>query len=157
LGELLLSRGHEVVEFDSCGPAFDAMETAPPDLLLCDVSLPDGSGLHLVARLRATHGDAQLPVLMLSGPKTESDFMRAYAAGATDYLSKPFTPDELLAKCQILLARTHRQGAALPTCAELLPTGDSGLAFGRYQLLSVGGQGSYGVVYRAHDALEERP
>jgi CheY-like chemotaxis protein len=157
VSELLLTRGHEVTGFESCTQAYDALEKETPDLLVCDVRLPDGSGLDLVARLRATHGGDELPVLMLSGLKSESDFLRGYAAGATDYLPKPFTPDELLAKCQVMLARTSgRQGANLRTCPEHLPGGPGGLAFGRYELQSVLGQGSYGVVYRAHDRLQDR-
>ncbi|MCO5170513.1 MAG: response regulator [Planctomycetes bacterium] len=157
IAELLGGRGHELVEFAGCVAAYDALEHDPPDLLVCDVRLPDGSGLDMVARLRATFGDARLPVLMLSGLKTEADFLRGYAAGATDYLAKPFTPDELLAKCQVLLARSARQGAGVATGADQLPVDDHGLAFGRYQVLGVLGQGSYGVVYSATDAQEERP
>jgi CheY-like chemotaxis protein len=155
--ELLAGRGHDVVLFDGCVAAYDALEKDAPDLLVCDVRLPDGSGLELIARLRATLTESQLPVLVLSGLRSEADFLRGYAAGATDYLSKPFTPDELLAKVQVLLARSYRRGAGLPTCRDELPGIESGLAFGRYQALSVLGQGSYGVVYRAHDALEDRP
>ncbi|MCW8140971.1 MAG: response regulator [Planctomycetota bacterium] len=157
IGELLVGRGHELMEFEGCVAAYDALEQDPPDLLVCDVRLPDGSGLDMVARLRATYGDTQLPVLMLSGLKTEADFLRGYAAGATDYLAKPFTPDELLAKCQVLLARTARQGAGVNTGADHLPADDHGLAFGRYQVMSVLGQGSYGVVYSAHDVQADRP
>lgn len=156
ISELLQRRNHQVVMFEGCQDAFEALESAPPDLLVCDVSLGDGSGLDLVARLRAIHGDAALPILVLSGMKTESDFLRGFAAGATDYLPKPFTTDELLAKVHILLARTFRQGAGASSSPDQLPGVSSGLAFDRYQLESVLGQGSYGVVYRAHDQRADR-
>ena len=98
--ELLGAGGHEVVAFDARLPAERALASALPDLLVTDVDLPDGSGLELVARLRAQGGAARLPVLVLSGLEAGGDGLDPPA----DRLSKPFTPRELLERVEALLA-----------------------------------------------------
>jgi DNA-binding response OmpR family regulator len=153
LSDLLTDRGYALSVFDRAGAAYDALGEAPPDLLLCDVELPDGSGLDLVARLRAVHGEA-LPVLMLSGLACESDIVRGYAAGATDYLTKPVMAAQLLAKIGVLLSRAGRTTALVPG-GDALP-GGAKAAFGRYRIEGVLGQGSYGIVFRAHDLNAKR-
>jgi serine/threonine protein kinase len=115
--------------------------------------MPDGNGLELVARLRDRHGPDRFPVLILSTLRSESDFIRGYAAGANEYLAKPFSRDELLAKCAVLLSRkpgTTSSAAAVCELETSLPTKDD-LAFGRFQLRGVMGQGTYGTVYDAYD------
>ena len=149
LTELLESRGHRVRSFPDQASAREVLEPTAPGLLILDVGLPDGSGLELLSRLRDYHGADRFPALVLSGRASESDILRGYAAGADDYLVKPFQPDELLAKVVILLAK--RRGLTRPASPDLELPASSGLVFGRYRNLRVLGRGAYGTVYEARD------
>lgn len=143
----LRERGYEVVAFGDFASAYEALSRLAPDLLIADVNLPDGNGLELVARLRALHADS-FPIIVLSGLNSETDFMRGFAAGASDYLSKPFTRDELLARCAVHLGRSTDEGTT--ALQHDLPR-EGSLAFRRYEVRSVLGRGSYGTVYEAWD------
>ena len=125
-----MSERYEVECFSTLGEAMAALPLRPPDLLVADVALPDGCGLDLVGLLRAPDG-SRVPAIVLSGRKAESDYVRGFAAGAADYLAKPFTSAELLARCQVHLARAAARSS--PHEATELPSRD-GLAFGRYEV-----------------------
>ena len=88
----------------------------PPDVLVLDVGLPDGNGLDLCREVRAFKGHAgSLPVLMLSAHGEELDRVLGLELGADDYVSKPFSPRELLARVRSLLRRARMvPPAALP-------------------------------------------
>jgi DNA-binding response OmpR family regulator len=88
-----------------------------PDLLLLDLRLPDASGLDVLREIRATDGsngrfDPSLPVVVLSGRASPSDRVRGLAAGADDYLTKPFHYEELVWRLRAVLRRRaqRRQG-----------------------------------------------
>lgn len=70
-------------------------EADPPALVTLDFMLPHANGLELLAQLRGQPGWERVPVLMLTARSQEADIARARAAGATDYLVKPFKPEEL--------------------------------------------------------------
>lgn len=76
----------------------------PPDVLLLDLGLPGLDGLALCQRLRE-QADRHVPVLMLTARDTLDDKGRGFAAGADDYLLKPFASDELLWRCRALARR----------------------------------------------------
>jgi DNA-binding response OmpR family regulator len=156
LVELLEQRGHTVQAFSERGPAHEHLQQNAPSLLIVDVSLPDGSGLDLLSRLLDYHGAGTFPTLVLSGLSSESDILRGYAAGADDYLTKPFKPDELLAKVTVLLARRGPKGAPAPPGGEPELPSSSGLVFGRYRQLRVLGRGAYGTVYEARDTQDNQ-
>lgn len=149
---ILEQRGYDVERHESFAEAEAALTASPPDLLICDVQLPDGDGIELVGRLRATRGD--VPAIILSGRGEEKDFARGFASGAVDYLVKPFTPAELLARCALHLSRAAAKHAEpttrAPRTIHSVPLRD-GLAFGRYEIQSILGKGGAGVVYRALD------
>ncbi len=92
-----------VVEaFDGIG-ALEAAELYAPDVVFLDVHLPDISGLEVCRRLR---GDARLrctPIVMLTAAAQQDDVARGFAAGATEYLTKPFSPIRLLSLVERLL------------------------------------------------------
>jgi two component transcriptional regulator, winged helix family len=105
----LLERHGFAVEHAADGrQALDCLATnAPPDLALMDIMLPYHDGLELIERLRAQPGRETLPVLMLTAKAREVDVVRALELGADDYVTKPFQPEELLARIRRLL-RTRR-------------------------------------------------
>lgn len=74
-----------------------------PDLVLMDVMLPYLDGFEIVALARAQAAWAAVPILMLTAKNTERDTVRALDAGASDFVSKPFQPNELLARVRRLL------------------------------------------------------
>ncbi|MEU1881425.1 response regulator transcription factor [Streptosporangium sp. NPDC020072] len=86
--------------------ALDAVRSAPPDLLLLDLTLPGLDGLEVCRRLR---GDKpELPVLMLTARADEADLLRGLDLGADDYMTKPYSPHELRARVRALLRRGAR-------------------------------------------------
>ena len=83
--------------------ALEAAELYAPDVIFLDVHLPDVSGLEVCRRLR---GDARLrctPIVMLTAAAQQDDVARGFAAGATEYLTKPFSPIRLLSLVERLL------------------------------------------------------
>ncbi len=71
---------------------------APPSLILLDVMLPYHDGFELMRIIRQKSGWEQVPVIMLTAKNMERDIVRAFDAGANDYIVKPFQPTELLAR-----------------------------------------------------------
>ena len=77
----------------------------PPALVVMDVALRDTSGLQVCRRLRANEATRALPIIMLTARKTEVDRVVALELGADDYVTKPFSPQELVARVRALLRR----------------------------------------------------
>jgi two-component system alkaline phosphatase synthesis response regulator PhoP len=106
-----LEREHHTVTVASDGrAALAAVRSARPDLLVLDVMLPVLDGLEVCRTLRAEGAD--LLVLMLTARSTEDDLLRGLDHGADDYMTKPFSPRELVARVRTLLrrARTYNAG-----------------------------------------------
>jgi DNA-binding response OmpR family regulator len=107
LRELFAAHGHRV-DLAADGRLGLQMALAePPDVMVLDLTLPGLDGVRLCARLRA-EADRHVPVLMLTARDTLADKLKGFEAGADDYLVKPFSNEELLARCQAL---SHRQRA----------------------------------------------
>ncbi|MCU1657152.1 MAG: two component transcriptional regulator, winged helix family [Pseudonocardiales bacterium] len=104
----LTARGYEVTEADTATKALAAAATAEHDVVLLDLGLPDLSGLEVI---RAVRGYATMPIIVLSARTGSSDKVAALDLGADDYVTKPFSIDELLAR---LRAATRRASAAEP-------------------------------------------
>ena len=105
-GTLLRTEGHAVRTAASGNMAFALALESPPDLVLTDVSMPDGDGLALLARLRAAKPTARLPIILISGVRVGLDDQAAgLERGADDYLPKPVAPALLRAKIAAVLRR----------------------------------------------------
>ena len=102
VGPLLRSRGYDV---DIAGTGADALrivDEQPPDLVVLDLGLPDIQGTEVCRRIRAR---AETPIIILSARGAEADKVNALDLGADDYVTKPFGPEELLARIRVALRR----------------------------------------------------
>src|SRR5205807_565888 len=88
------------------------LKEAPPDLLVLDWMLPGMSGIELCRRLRARPDTERLPIIMLTARGEESERIRGLATGADDYIVKPFSVPELLARIRALLRRARPERVA---------------------------------------------
>jgi DNA-binding response OmpR family regulator len=115
LADQLSADGFELIVTDCARDALRLLGSKYPDLALLDVGLPDASGLEVVRRVRGADGlasrlDPDLPLLVLSGRCGEVDRVRAFEAGADDFLAKPFAYGELRGRIGALLRRAERRG-----------------------------------------------
>ena len=102
----LLERNGFAVEQAADGrQALARLAQPPPDLVLMDIMLPYHDGLELLERLRAEPGWRTVPVLMLTAKAREADIVQALDLGANDYVTKPFQPEEVLARVRRVLRR----------------------------------------------------
>ncbi|WGM45937.1 Transcriptional regulatory protein BasR [Brevundimonas sp. NIBR10] len=106
LGRLLTSGGYVVDRVPTLGEAMEAVRSFAYPLIILDRRLPDGDGLSLLAHCPV---DAAPRVLVLSALDQTDDKVAGLAAGADDYLAKPFAPEELLARLKALLRRPDRE------------------------------------------------
>jgi PAS domain S-box-containing protein len=121
----LLTGNHFVQLVGDGRSALDAARADPPDLVLSDVMLPDLDGIALVRALRADPGTAAVPVVLLSARADQQAAMDGLAAGADDYLVKPFIATELLARLNghLRLGRARRDAELrFRSMADALPT-----------------------------------
>jgi two-component system phosphate regulon response regulator PhoB len=105
--------GHRVTRAVSAESALLLIDDALPDLLLLDWTLPGQSGLALIRRLRARAHTCELPIIMLTARDGEQDKILALEGGADDYITKPFSPREMLARVHALLRRRTPPAAAV--------------------------------------------
>ena len=96
----LKSVGYEVTEAESVESGLAALVRQQPDLLVLDLGLPDGDGLELLTELRSF---SKVPVIVLSVRNGDSDKIKALDIGAQDYVTKPFSVEELLARVRAQL------------------------------------------------------
>jgi two-component system phosphate regulon response regulator PhoB len=97
--------GYETEVAASAESARGALNQVLPDLILLDWMLPGQSGVGLLRQLRADARTKHLPIIMLTARQEESDMVAGLDAGADDYLTKPFSVNELLARIRALLRR----------------------------------------------------
>ncbi len=108
LGLAFHRAGYEVVVALDGPEALRKAEEKPPDLIVLDIMLPGMSGYEVCQRLRKLPGAEHTPIIMLSALGRVEDKLTGFSAGADDYLVKPITPQEMLTRVQVLLARRAR-------------------------------------------------
>ena len=98
--------GFDVREAEDCRTARAALADRRPDLVLLDWMLPDMSGLELARALKRDRETRELPIILLTARAEETDKVAGLDGGADDYVTKPFSPRELLARINAVLRRT---------------------------------------------------
>ncbi|QZY30183.1 response regulator transcription factor [Nocardioides coralli] len=102
----LSTMGHDIVAVGDGAAAIEACRAEKPDLAVLDVMMPGVSGLDAIREIRADADLAGLPVILLTARAQEADVETGFDSGADDYITKPFSPRELAARVDALLART---------------------------------------------------
>jgi two-component system phosphate regulon response regulator PhoB len=129
--------GHRVRRASNAEEAEAAIRAALPDVVVLDWMLPGESGLAFARRLRADARTRDLPILMLTARAMEQDKISGLEAGADDYLTKPFSPKELVARIKAVLRRRAPQlsgdvveveGLRLDPASHRVSAGDQRLA-----------------------------
>jgi two-component system phosphate regulon response regulator PhoB len=139
--------GFEVAEAEDCAQARVKIADSRPDLLLVDWMLPDMSGLELTRQLKRDKDTQEVPIIMLTARADESDKISGLEGGADDYITKPFSPRELLARIKAVLRRSspggieetvEAEGLALDQAGHRVMAGDVSISLGptEYRLLS---------------------
>lgn len=105
---MLDTSGYQIILADSCGDAKTLYATYLPDLIILDLGLPDADGMELLDCVRA---ESHTPIIVLSARITETDKITALDRGANDYVQKPFSSGELLARVRAVL-RNNRFSSA---------------------------------------------
>jgi two-component system, OmpR family, alkaline phosphatase synthesis response regulator PhoP len=95
------------------GEALRVVAARPPDLLLLDLMLPQVDGLEICRVVRASSKTAEVPIIILTARAEESDRVAGLEIGADDYVTKPFSPNELVARVRALLRRVQRTGPSV--------------------------------------------
>jgi two-component system KDP operon response regulator KdpE len=104
IGPLLRARGYELDIAGTGAEALKAFSDRPPDLIILDLGLPGLEGTEVCRRIRA---QSPVPIVVLSARGAEADKVNALDLGADDYVTKPFGPEELLARIRVALRRVQ--------------------------------------------------
>jgi len=129
LAPLLRARGYEVDIAGTGSEALKIVRARPPDLVVLDLGLPDIEGPEVCRRIRT---ESAVPIVVLSARGGEADKVAALDTGADDYVTKPFGPEELLARIRVALRRVF-SSEDLP--AGRLHAGDLTIDFDRHRVV----------------------
>jgi two-component system alkaline phosphatase synthesis response regulator PhoP len=102
----LVKAGHRVDVLTSGEGVLERIQANPPEVLILDLMLPGASGLDICRNLRADQATARLPIIMVTARAQEGDRVLGLEIGADDYVTKPFSPRELVARVAALLRRS---------------------------------------------------
>jgi len=134
----LAQEGFAVEEAGDGAQALKLIERRVPELLVLDLMMPGMPGLELCRKLRVTPATAMLPILIVTAKGEEVDRILGLEMGADDYVVKPFSPREVVARIKALLRRAARIGVE-PEAAGVYERGRLRIDFGTYEV-SVAGQ-----------------
>jgi two-component system, OmpR family, KDP operon response regulator KdpE len=129
LAPLLRARGYDVEVAGTGTDAMRAFEDRTPDLVVLDLGLPDIEGTEVCRRIRRT---SKTPIVVLSARGGEADKVSALDLGADDYVTKPFSPEELLARIRVALRRMMSDDEAK---SGLFTAGDLTIDYDRRRVL----------------------
>lgn len=110
IAEVLKSGGYHVARLAEAGDALEWLKTNQVELVISDIGLPGLNGIQFCRLLKENPATATLPILLLTARKNEAQKVEGLKTGADDYVTKPFSVKELLARVEALLRRSRHQG-----------------------------------------------
>ena len=131
--------GYSCLEAENAQSAHAIVVDHQPDIILLDWMMPDVSGIELARRLKRETAYADIPIIMLTARSEEDNKIQGLEAGADDYITKPFSPRELIARLKAVLRRTATagidepievEGLRLDPSSHRVSSGDTELEFG---------------------------
>jgi len=122
--------GFEVTQAEDGVSARDQIVNLRPDLVLMDWMLPDISGLELTRSIKRDDNFRELPIIMLTARTQEEDKIHGLDSGADDYVTKPFSPRELVSRVKALLRRSN------PTSSESIVAGELSIDAGSHRVMA---------------------
>ena len=124
--------GHSVIVVHDGMAALEQIRRRPPDLAILDIMMPRMDGLDVTRILRA---DSDVPIIMLTARSTEDDMLLGLDLGADDYLTKPFSPRELMARVRSVL----RRSGIVQAVSQVVTVGPISIDHDRHEV-TVGGE-----------------
>ena len=160
----LEQEGYTVREADSGEAALAQVAAERPAMIVLDLMLPGTDGLEVCRRLRTAEATHAVPIIMLTARAAEGDRVLGLELGADDYMTKPFSPRELVARVKAVLRRTH--GEEVPQPHEVFERGRLRMDFDTYEVFIDGASASLSLrefellkffvrnPYRVYDRLQ---
>ncbi len=131
----LESNGYRVLTFDSGEGLLNEISTSTPDLFILDLMLPGVDGLEVCRQLRSNPATKAIPIIMLTAKSDEFDKVLGLELGADDYITKPFSIRELIARVKAIFRRI---ASAVPETAESISHGDILIDLARHEVYKNG-------------------
>lgn len=110
--------GYDCLEAESANAAHGLIVDDKPDMVLLDWMMPGASGIEFARRLRKDETTADIPIIMLTAKGDEDNKIKGLEAGVDDYITKPFSPRELVARLKAVLRRTTPKGIEEPVTVD---------------------------------------
>lgn len=107
----LQKAGYHVLKAENGHEALQLVRTNKPDLIILDLMIPGIDGIEVCRRLKGQQETAGIPIIMLTARNEEVDKIVGLELGADDYMTKPFSPRELMARIKAVLRRSHKDSA----------------------------------------------
>ena len=128
----LVREGYEAQGFESGFEGLEAIRAKQPNLVILDLMLPDMDGLTVCQQVRAESAIKATPIIIVSAKEEESDVVIGLGIGADDYVPKPFSTRELIARVKALLRRTQR--SQQPSDQDRIVNGDLVIDAGKHEV-----------------------
>lgn len=131
---ILTTNGFDVITARTGGEAFSMISSHCPDLVVLDLGLPDIDGMSIIESVRRW---TQLPILVVSARSYERDKVEALEKGADDYITKPFSAGELLARVRVAIRHTRLSNVSLASTGKFT-AGELTIDYDKHQVLIAG-------------------
>jgi len=145
----LESNGYDVVSASDGLEGLNMVKSERPDLILLDLMLPKMDGIEVCKQVKSDSDLQEIPIIMLTAKGSETDKVLGLEIGADDYITKPFSIRELMARVKVVLRRTFKEGA--PDKEKIIEIGDLEIHVDRHEI--VRGDEVFQLTYKEFELL----